>query len=354
MNVVNSGSLSFDAWQKACERGVQWCLDLQEPDGSIRMPTRCFDAIYKFPAALVATGKYVEAAKLLNWLENETLTADGDFRFPERKHIYSWFDCFYTYTNSWIAIAAQRAGFFRLADRAVRHLLKYQNGETGALQSRAIETDKTGYCDTTITSQGGICFLYTGHYEEALKAADALCRIAEMQDDCSGLFYFRIDREGNLIKEPLEDENNVDWIRIDRTKGGQLYWYLGIASAFLCHTYEFTGEKAYLESAEKYAGFLLDCKGSLRSFAAGKFGYCLALLYRSTGNKKYRDAAIDYIDWLVKAQRSDGRWVMDDWSDELWFFPYDCTAEFVYWISEMAKLLASPRVGSAKEATRHD
>lgn len=348
-----SESLSFDAWQKSCERGAQWCLDLQEPDGSIRMPTRCFDAIYKFPAALVATGKYVEAAKLLNWLENQTLTADGDFRFPERKHIYSWFDCFYTYTNSWIAIAAQRAGFFRLADRATTHLLKYQNGKTGALQSRAIETDKTGYCDTTITSQGGICFLYTGHYEEALKAADALCRIAEMHDDRSDQFYFRIDREGKLITEPPKDENNVDWIRIDRAKDGQLYWYLGIAGAFLCHAYELTGKKAYLENAERYAHFLLSCNSALRSLASGKFGYCLALLYRSTGNKKYRDAAIDFIDWVVTLQRSGGQWMLDEWTEH-WYFPYDATAEYVYWISEITRLLVSPRVKAAKEATSHD
>jgi rhamnogalacturonyl hydrolase YesR len=338
-----SRNLSFDASQESCERGAQWCLDLQQPDGSIRMPARCFDAIYKFPAALVVTGRYVEAAKLLNWLENETLTTDGDFRFPERKHLYGWFDCFYTYTNSWIAIAAQRAGFFKLADRAVTYLLRYQNSRTGALQSRAIETDKTGCCDTAITSQGGICFLYTGHHEEAIKAADALCRIAEMHDNQSDQFLFRTDRNGKLITTPLADENNVDWIRVDRTKDNQLYYYLGIAGAFLCHAYELTGKTQYLESAEKYAGFLLECKGSLRSLAAGKFGYCLALLYRSTGNERYWDAATEYIGWLLEMQRPDGQWRLDDWGERHWYFCYDCTAEFVYWISEMAKLLASPR-----------
>jgi hypothetical protein len=349
MNVKNSKSLSFDACREACERGVQWCLDLQEPDGSIRMPVRCFDSFYKFPVAFAVMGKYVEAAKLLNWLQNGTLTEDGDFRFPERKHVFDWFDKFYTYTNGWIAIAAQRAGFFRLADRAVTYLLKYQNSRTGALQSRAIETDQTGYCDAAITAQGGICFLYTGHYEEAFKAADALCRIAEMHTESSDQFYFRTDRDGNLLKEP--PEGNVDWIRIDRTKDNQLYYYLGIAGAFLCHAYEFTGRRTYLDNAEKYARFLLGCQGSLRSFAAGKFGYCLAMLYRSTGEKRYWDAATEYIDWLLRVQRPDGQWMLDEWGEQHWYFCYDCTAEFVYWISEMAKLLASPRVGVAKETT---
>jgi hypothetical protein len=306
------------------------------------MPTRCFDSFYKFPAAFAVMGKYVEAAKLLNWLENHTLTEDGDFRFPERKHVFDWFDKFYTYTNSWIAIAAQRTGFFRLADRAVQYLLRYQNAATGALQSRAVETDQTGYCDTTITSQGGICFLYTGHYQEAFKAADALCRIAEMHDDQSPLFYFRIDRAGNLLKEP--PEGNIDWIRIDRDKDKQLFYYLGIAGAFLCHAYEFTGKRHYLECAEKYASFLLDCETSRSSFAAGKFGYCLALLYRSTGNKRYWDAALEFIDWLLNVQKSDGQWILDEWGDDYWYFCYDCTAEFVYWMSEMTRLLASPRL----------
>jgi hypothetical protein len=44
------------ACRKACDRGVQWCLDLQEVDGSIRMPTCCLDSFHKFPAAFAVMG----------------------------------------------------------------------------------------------------------------------------------------------------------------------------------------------------------------------------------------------------------------------------------------------------------
>src|SRR5688572_9463327 len=145
------------AYHRAADRAAQWCLSRQNPDGSIRMEQDCFDAIYKFPATFVTLGHYVEAAKLLNWLENHTLTESGDLTFAGGKFAHEWHKRFYTYANSWVLIGAQRAGFFRLADRLMTYLLRYQDPKTGAFQSGPIESDRSGICDTTITSQGGIC-----------------------------------------------------------------------------------------------------------------------------------------------------------------------------------------------------
>ena len=75
----------FGLYQQAAERGVQWCLSRQNPDGSIQMEEDCLDGIYKFPAAFATLGHYVEAGKLLNFLENHTLTDNGDLMFPAGK-----------------------------------------------------------------------------------------------------------------------------------------------------------------------------------------------------------------------------------------------------------------------------
>ena len=252
-----------------------------------------------------------------------------------------WHKRFYTYANSWIIIGAQRAGFFRLADRCVTYMLRYQNPETGAFQSGPIESDHSGVCDTTITSQGGICSLYTGRRTQAVLAAEALCCIAHMQDDGSPLFYFCIDREDQLVKTPVEGSNPL-WTWVDSRSDGQCYWYLGIAAAFLCQMFELTGEELYLDSSRIYLDFLLRAKGSLTSLASGKFGYASALMYRSTGESRYWEAAVAHADWLVSVQKADGRW-MNDTPDYPWYFIYDCTAEMAFWLAEITKLLASPR-----------
>lgn len=331
----------FAKYHRAADLGAQWCLARQNADGSIQMEQDCFDGIYKFPATFATLGYYVEAAKLLNYLENHTLTDVGDLTFSSGKFAFEWHKRFYTYANSWVIIGAQRSGFFRLAERCMQYMVRYQNTKTGAFQSTAIESDKSGVCDTTITSQGGICCLYTGRHEQAKNAAAALCRIAELQESGAALFYFCMDREGQLVKTPVEGSNPL-WTWIDSRVEGQCYWYLGIAAAFLCHMYELTGEARYLKCSRAYLDFLMRSKGSLTSLASGKFGYASALMYRTTGESRYRETALAHADWLVSAQKSDGRW-MNDTPDYAWYFIYDCTAEMAFWLAEITKLLASPR-----------
>ena len=341
---MDSTTNDFAAYHRAADRGARWCLALQNPDGSIRQQRDCFDGIYKFPATFVALGHYVEAAKLLNWLENHTLTDSGDLTFPQRKFLHDWHKRHHTYVNSWTILAAQRAGFFRLAERCMQYMVRYQNPQTGAFQSGSIESDRSGVCDTTITAQGGICCLYTGRRAEAALAAEALRRIAEMQDDGGPLFYFCMDRAGALVKTPPPGSVPA-WTWVDSRESGQCYWYLGIAAAHLIHMYELTRDARQLACARRYLDFLLRAKGSITSLASGKFGYAAALAYRSTGEPRYRDAALAHADWLVSYQKPDGRWQNDE-PDYPWYFIYDCTAEMAFWLAEITKVLASPRAAS--------
>jgi len=328
---------------------LQWCLSLQNKDGSIEMEDPCFDAIYKFPAAFVQMGKYVEAAKLLSWLENNILTSEGDFSFSDKKFIFEWHISFYTYANSWVVIGAQRAGFFDMANKAIGYILKFQNPKTGAFQSGQKGVDNTGFCDTTITSQSGICCLYTGHLELAYKATDALCSIVEQQDN-GDIFYFTTDSAGKILKDFPEDKKL--WYCLNRKETGQCYWYLGICAAFLCLAYEVSKREVYLQKSKQVFDFLLRCSDdAFASLASGKCGYASALLYRNTGEKIYKDSALKLVDWLVEVQKTDGRWMMDT-DDYPWYFIYDCTSEMVFWISEIVRLLSSPKKLRLNQARR--
>src|SRR4051812_11808055 len=77
--------MKLDIYHRAADRAAQWCLALQNADGSIQQEQDCFDSIYKFPAMFVTLGHAVEGAKLLNWLENNTLTDAGDLTFARGK-----------------------------------------------------------------------------------------------------------------------------------------------------------------------------------------------------------------------------------------------------------------------------
>ena len=126
----------MEKYLKACEKAVDWCLQYLNEDGSLAMPEPCFDSFYKFPAALNVMGKHIEVSKLLNWIEMTSLKPNGDMTFEKQKVIFDWHKNFYLYTNSWIIIGAQRAGFFNLANKAIDYALKYQNPRTGAFQSK--------------------------------------------------------------------------------------------------------------------------------------------------------------------------------------------------------------------------
>jgi hypothetical protein len=118
--------------------------------------------------------------------------------------------------------------------------------------------------------------------------------------------------------------------------------YLGISAALLCHVYELTRQPRYLAAAERIFDFLLRChEDVLECFASGKVGYAAALLYRITGKNSYREAAIKLMEWLLRMQKPDGRWTVDQ-PDLPWFLTWDCTAEFVYWIAEMTRIMSSP------------
>ncbi len=316
--------MSADKYHQAAERAVEWCLEKQDPNGSIPMEVDCLDSFYKWPLAFMSMGRYVEAAKLLNWIEKKLLKPDGDFSFPERKVLGPWNEYLDLYINSWIAMGAQKAGFFRLADRAVRFILKRQSPSTGQF--------RTG------TPNAAIACLHAGRLFEACRAADAMCSVVDQHPQDDPVFYFRLDETGRVITDFPQDE--ALFFHLHRDKTDQLYWCPAIGAALLCHVYELTDRKRYLGCAMKIFEFLSQCSDSLRVFGSGKVGYTASLLYRATGNDTYKQAALEYLDWLISIQKPEGHWSRDV-PDSPWYGTWDATGEFIYWISEILRITAS-------------
>jgi len=321
-----------------CDKAVNWCLHYLNTDGSLNMPEPCFDSFYKFPAAFNVMGKHTEVAKLLNWIEMKTLKSNGDMTFDKQKVIFDWHKNFYLYTNSWITIGAQRAGFFNLANRAMQYILKYQNPATGAFRSKPIEQESDDLCDTTITGNCGIACLFTGHLAQAFGAADSLCNIAEQQDN-GPIYYYTVTPKGNLWKDI--PQKNREYYCLDQRKPQQYYWYIGISAALLLHCYQISKQSKYLKSALYNLDFLSRCQNDiLKSFASGKYAYALALAYRITGEEDFRRKAISYCEWLMQVQKDDGSWDNEQ-NDLAWYLKWDLTSEMTYWIKEIVAILSS-------------
>jgi tetratricopeptide (TPR) repeat protein len=317
---------------QSCEKAIDWCLKYQAEDGSFIMPEKCLDSVYKFPAAFEVNGYHKAAVKTLNWLEQSTLQENGDIHFGNQKVIFDWHKKFYLYTNSWIAIGAQRAGQFNFAKKLMSYIHSYQNPETGAFRSRKLEEQQDDLCDSTITGNCGIASLFTGNYRQAIRAAESLYTLYQQQDH-GPIYYTSMDLHG---KKWVDVPNlHPEYFRLDQRENNQLYWYVGISAVLLLQCYSITSNRNFMDCALGNLTYLAGCQSDvLRSFASGKYAYALALAYKYTGKLQYREKALDYCKWLIEIQLEDGSWDNND-NSLVWYLKWDLTAEMAYWMREI-------------------
>ena len=99
------------------------------------------------------------------------------------------------YANSWMIIGAQRAGFFRLAERCMTYFLRYENPKTGAFQSGAI-----------YLVQAGNAWLLAGMPAESVVALTNAIKLAptdgEVRKD-RGRAYVALKKWEELIRRQL-------------------------------------------------------------------------------------------------------------------------------------------------------
>ena len=105
---------------------------------------------------------------------------------------------------------------------------------------------------------------------------------------------------------------------------------------FLANLYQATGEREWLELAQRY---MLLAEGAtdhlFRLGRAGKVGWASAVLYTLTGDEKYRRMAIRVADNLIARQAPDGYWGTMGGSE-----PHvDATAELSIWLDEIGQAL---------------
>ena len=333
-------SAGDEVYLEASNHAVDFLVSQIQADGSYG-PTDDLAAYYKSPSTLYAAGRVEEANRLVDYIRTRFLQPNGDvLTAPGNKSADGALVEYYHYTNTWIAMGAQRLGRFDVAVPTHNYLLDFYNKHQGGYNTTGPyhPSNKDGIVtDTLSTSHGGLMALYFGDMDRARAAGDLLLDIYAAQDNLSAGLYLRIDRKGKLIKE-YPPELAVFYF-VSATDENQAYFFVGYPIAYLGLLYRATGDDRYQEGANNYLTWALGTTGNIRSFFyAHKVGWGAAINAKNTGNPAYAQLARDIANHLVSIQQPNGQFLPELGT----FGSFDQTSEIALWLRYIhAELVSS-------------
>ena len=322
--------------------GCRWLMEQQKPDGAWKMfEQQEVDSLYKTSWAFILTGHPDAAHRNLNFVHQSLLQPNGDF-LPRTNPWHT--DVHYLYANAYFIIGAMAAGRYEVAYPAGRFLLSQQDEHHGGFYSVCTQKGQKSRCDTMSVGAAGLACLAIGQIEAARRAADFLMHIMELQPTAHDCFYTCVEADGSLGIEPA-DESERWWRTIDTHTDNQCWYAVGLPFAFLIQVAEATGESKYADAAGSYFAFQEKCTGPWDGPSSGKAGWACSMLYRTTGEKKYRDIALNIASRFMSKQEADGNWVATGYDAEgpksLTSLDIDATAELSIWLALIASNIAA-------------
>ncbi|MGV7222927.1 MAG: hypothetical protein ACQ9MH_15535 [Nitrospinales bacterium] len=327
--------MTLEKYRKFAYESAQWLANRQNLDGSIDpAEDGLIDVFYKIPTALALNGFTDKAERLLEFVLNRNMTLDGDFPEPRG---FGWYSTVhYPYQNGYLIMAAQRLGRFDISYPAAKFLITQQDSKHFGVYSSRVSLGERGESDTVSTSISGLSWVFTGNLEPARKAATWLEWMLDSQPDLGKGFYCTLNEQGELITSYPEDESQRRFIGTQEPD--QIWYFAGLAIAFLAELYLATGTSHYLELSERYNDFLESCTEAHHGPSSGKQGWGAALLYRITKKERYLKIALDVADYVV-GRRPDGQanWGSTDGN----ITPGDCdlTGEYSMWLIKIVQAL---------------
>lgn len=154
-------------------------------------------------------------------------------------------------------------------------------------------------------------------------------------------FYTCIEADGNLGTD-FADEAEHQWRVIYTHTDDQCWYAVGLPFAFLVQMAEATGESEFREAVQSYFSFQENCKGPWDGGSSGKAGWGCSMLYRITGENKYRDIALYIASRFASEQQSDGSWISGGKdTGTLTNADFDATAELSLWLALIAANVAT-------------
>jgi hypothetical protein len=324
-----------EIWDRALAGGC-WLEAHQRADGSwIGLDDPRVDAFYKGSWALTLAGHLPAAQRLLTHARQRYMTAEGDF-LP-RGHPWHT-EVHYLYANAYFIIGAMVSGRYEIAFPAASFLLGQQDLEHGGFYSRRRSAGQRGACDTMSAGAAGMACLAAGQLEAARRAGDFMSVVIEQQPDAKRRFYTTMGADGRLVTEFAPAEAFAHVIEAGTTN--QCWYALGLPFAFLVGLAEASGETRYRALAQWAFDFQARCVDPWVGGSSGKAGWGCAMLYRITGEARYREVALQVARTIADAQRGDGAWLVTATTQNgegvLGNADLDVTAEYTLWSALIA------------------
>lgn len=312
-------------FRDAREKGCSYLLKLCRPDGGFGNPELGLDEYYKALTAFAVCGHTRTAARLCRWILSQGITPEGDFG-PRTQNTG---DFRYTYPNAWITVGAHRLGEFGLSLRGMEFLMGFWDSASGGFFSDAARRDDETEQDIIYVGFCGLAALYTGRIDVAKSVGRWLKTVMKCQPSFPEKLYTVYSKAKGLH---ITSDSEIRYVVSRNATTYQNFFQPGCAGAFLASLYQATGEREWLHLSVEYMRFAEGANDYLFSLlAAGKVGWAAALLYKITGEDKYRQMAVRVGDSIIAAQTKQGCWNFPATNT-----PHNgITAEMVVWLDEI-------------------
>lgn len=329
---------AIQACLASARRGADWLLDQQTPAGNWRqLETEVYDAYYKGAWSLASAGHLDAAHRLLTHVRRAFLRPDGDLD-PRLGPLHTVIARHYA--SAYAVVGAHKADRYEIAAPALRFLLSQQDPDHGGFYSVAARGGERVRADSMSTAMCGVACLAAGQTAAAVRAGDCLIRMVEMQPDPEERFYTTLDPEGRLLTDFAPEV--AEW-RVVQARGPAQRWFaVGLPFAFAVLLSRATGERRYAELADWLFAFQARGAEPWDVPSSGKAGWACSILYRDTGDPRYRAIALRVAGQIMGYQTEAGYFRLGPApapaAEPAAFAPfiYDVTAEFVLWLTLIA------------------
>jgi hypothetical protein len=321
---------------QAANKGIQWALSLLNEKGNFQGSENMLLGHYKSLQTLATAGFVREAEKIAYFLQSY-FPESGDFNsLPGESQPATSAN----YRNSWLCWGTHTIGAYDLSIRGGEFLELAQNKTNGGIPLRCEKQAADQIVDWGSTACAIIAFLALGKAKSAISAGEFLCEMLEQQPEPEVSLYLCRRWSGELITSFQPGESTRFAVKFG--KPNQIYWYFGIGMAALGKLYLATGKKKWLETAIRIFDLTGKCSPeAYQSLTSAKVGWGTSVLYRITGEKRFKDIAEQVGSYLLITQTDEGVWVRRPQFNSVKDQPIpnslDTTLERCLWLYEIAR-----------------
>lgn len=320
----------------SAQKGIQWALSRLSKEGNFYGSETMLLGHYKAPQTFATAGFVQEAEKIIVFLRS-FFPGGGDFNcLPGDPSPPTSAN----YRNAWICWGAQTLGAYDLSVSGGEYLESSQNKNNGGLPPRCENQQSDQIIDWGSTSSGIIAFLALGKKEPAVRAGECLGKMIDQQPEPEDHFYLCKRWSGEWITQFQRGE--ATRFVVEFGKPNQIYWYFGIGMSALGKLFLATGDTRWLEFAIRIFDLANKCSPDVyQTLTSAKIGWGASVLYRITGENRFKDVTLQVANFLMDTQTSEGIWIRKPQFNSINDQPIpqslDTTLERCLWLYEMAR-----------------